>query len=72
MHSEIFPTEYRKEVSWKETHPIQAKNNTAKFLGKNTKLWRNKYSGKKIVLFFYRHYGLPEAHVSLFLIRKAE
>lgn len=38
MHSEVFLTAYGKEVSWKEISPLQAKNNTAKFLGKSTTL----------------------------------
>lgn len=61
MHSKVFPTAYRKEVSWKETHLIHAKNNTAKFLGKRTGLEEKILSQKKkVVFFFYRHHGLPE------------
>lgn len=58
MHSEIFPTRCRKEVSWKETHLIQVKNSTTKFLGKRTGVWGKKNYQKSI--FFYRHNGLPE------------
>lgn len=63
MHSEAFLTAYRKEVSWKETHLIQVKNNTAKFLGKRTTVWRKKnvsQKRKKLVFLFCRHHGLPE------------
>lgn len=64
IHSEVFITAYRKEVSWKETHLIQAKNSTAEFLGKKTRVWRKKIFSqekkKKVVFFFCRHLGLPE------------
>lgn len=63
MYSEVLITVYRKEVSWKETHLIQAKNSTAEFLGKKTRVWRKKIFSqkkKKVVFFFCRHHGLPE------------
>lgn len=69
MHSEIFPTRCRKEVSWKETHLIQVKNSTTKFLGKRTGVW-----GKKIIKkasFSIDIMGFLNFCVSLFLIRKA-
>lgn len=74
MHSEVLITVYRKEVSWKETHLIQAKNSTAEFLGKKTRVWRKKiFSQKKKKWFSFSVdiMGFLNACVSLLVIRKA-
>lgn len=71
MHAEVFSTACRKEVSCKETHLIQVKNNTAKFLGKRTRIWREKNSSKK-VYFYVDVMGFLNSCVSLFMIREAE
>ena len=70
MHSEIFPTACRKEVSWKETHLIQVKNSTTKFLGKRTGVWRQKKIIKK-ASYSIDIVGFLNFCVSLFMIREA-
>lgn len=69
MHSEIFPTPYRKEVSWKETHLIQVKNSTTKFLGKRTGVWGGKIIKKASFSADIMHF--LNFCVSLFMIREA-
>lgn len=75
IYSEVFITAYRKEVSWKETHLIQAKNSTAEFLGKKTRVWRKKiFSQEKKKKWFSLSVdilGFLNACVSLLVIRKA-
>lgn len=46
MHSDVFPTAFRKEVSWKDTYLTQDKNNTATFLGRSIRIQKKNSSEK--------------------------